>query len=176
MYITGELWYIINMKKLIIIISLLIIGFVCFVNAHELNVDYDKTIVAATLILEAGGEKDKRAMYAVYEVMHNRSIRRHLSYDEVCLEYKQFSCWNSIHTRATAFGIKIEVVDPYELEDIIDKAMTHPRWKEALSIVSKKSQTRYTSGATHYHADYVDPYWANSLLKTIKIDHHIFYK
>ena len=39
------------MKKLIIVILGLLIGFVCFVQA-----DYDQTIVATTLILEAGGE------------------------------------------------------------------------------------------------------------------------
>lgn len=30
--------------------------------------------------------------------------------------------------------------------------------------------------ATHYHADYVVPYWAKSLSKTVQIDHHIFYR
>jgi spore germination cell wall hydrolase CwlJ-like protein len=30
--------------------------------------------------------------------------------------------------------------------------------------------------ATHYHADYVLPYWADSLAKQIQIGHHIFYR
>lgn len=30
--------------------------------------------------------------------------------------------------------------------------------------------------ATHYHADYVVPYWAASLAKIVKLDHHIFYR
>lgn len=30
--------------------------------------------------------------------------------------------------------------------------------------------------ATHYHADYVVPYWATSLAKIVQIDHHIFYR
>lgn len=30
--------------------------------------------------------------------------------------------------------------------------------------------------ATHYHADYVVPYWASSLAKIVKVDHHIFYR
>ena len=54
------------MKKLIIIILGLLIGFVCFVQA-----DYEKTIVATTLILEAGGEYDEGSLEAVYEVIHN---------------------------------------------------------------------------------------------------------
>lgn len=30
--------------------------------------------------------------------------------------------------------------------------------------------------ATHYHADYVVPYWATSLTKIAQVDHHIFYR
>lgn len=33
-----------------------------------------------------------------------------------------------------------------------------------------------TSGATHYHADYVSPYWAPSLLRVAAIGRHIFYR
>ena len=33
-----------------------------------------------------------------------------------------------------------------------------------------------TGGATHYHADYVQPYWADSLTITIKIGSHIYYR
>ena len=154
MYITGELWYIINMKKLIIAIVLLLIGFVCFVKA-----DYDQTVVAATLILEAGGEYDKGSMEAVYEVIHNRSVKRNKSYDEICLQKKQFSCWNDKN-----------------IDNNIKKASQHPRWDEAIKITNKKPITNYTKGADHYHADYVNPYWAKSLVNTTKIGRHIFYK
>jgi spore germination cell wall hydrolase CwlJ-like protein len=33
-----------------------------------------------------------------------------------------------------------------------------------------------TEGSTHYHADSVYPYWADSLNRTVTIDNHIFYK
>jgi spore germination cell wall hydrolase CwlJ-like protein len=33
-----------------------------------------------------------------------------------------------------------------------------------------------TDEATHYHASYVDPYWAPGLLKTERIGRHIFYR
>ena len=32
-----------------------------------------------------------------------------------------------------------------------------------------------TEGATHYHADYVEPSWAKTKTKTIEIEDHIFY-
>ena len=34
----------------------------------------------------------------------------------------------------------------------------------------------YTKGATHYHADYVEPSWAESKTKTVTIGKHIFYR
>jgi spore germination cell wall hydrolase CwlJ-like protein len=30
-------------------------------------------------------------------------------------------------------------------------------------------------GATHYHADYVDPTWASSYNRSVRIGKHIFY-
>lgn len=32
------------------------------------------------------------------------------------------------------------------------------------------------SGATHYHADYVSPYWRSSLVRVVKLGAHIFYR
>jgi hypothetical protein len=34
----------------------------------------------------------------------------------------------------------------------------------------------HTAGATHYHADYVSPYWAPSLVRLTSIGRHIFYR
>ena len=36
--------------------------------------------------------------------------------------------------------------------------------------------TDITEGATHYHADYVEPAWAKTKTKTIEIEDHIFYR
>ena len=112
-------------------------------------------IVAATLILEAGGEADSRAMAAVREVIANRAKNK--TELAVCLAPKQFSCWNKIPVER---GIEI--------------AKRHPKWSYALALVNQK--TNYTSGATHYHAQKVSPSWAKKLAKTVQIGHHIFYK
>ena len=115
------------MKKLIIVILGLLIGFICFVQA-----DYDQTIVAT---------------------------KKNQSFSEVCLARKQFSCWND-----------------KDIMENIKKASNHPRWNEAMRIAYSDPTTNYTKGADHYHADYVNPYWAKSLTKTVKIGLHIFYK
>ena len=142
------------MKRLIIAILFVLLSFVCFVQA-----DFDQEVIAATLILEAGGEYDKGAMEAVYEVIHNRAARRGTQYSDECLRKWQFSCWNDISA-----------------EEGIAKASKHPRWNEALKLAYYKPATNYTKGADHYHADYVNPYWSKKLQKTSTIGRHIFYK
>ena len=119
----------------------------------------DDDVIVATIILEAGGEYDKGAMEAVYEVIHNRAARRGTQYSDECLRKWQFSCWNDISA-----------------EEGIAKASKHPRWNEALKLAYYKPATNYTKGADHYHADYVNPYWSKKLQKTSIIGRHIFYK
>lgn len=46
-----------------------------------------------------------------------------------------------------------------------------------VAILIMKGERRALSGnATHYHADYVDPYWASKLEKTATVGTHIFYR
>jgi spore germination cell wall hydrolase CwlJ-like protein len=52
-------------------------------------------------------------------------------------------------------------------------------WAQARRIASEALAGRVfapVGHATHYHADYVLPYWADSLLKQVQIGHHIFYR
>ena len=128
-------------------------------EGSQSKIRFSDEIVAATLILEAGGEYHEGAMESVNEVIVNRASKRNKSEAMVCLQKYQFSCWNDKDARAG-----------------ISKAMKHPRWGEALRIVQSPT-TNYTKGADHYHADYIkNPYWAKSMTITTKIGLHIFYK
>ena len=136
-------------KQLILALALSLVSNLS-VNASE--------IVAATLILEAGGEYALGSMEAVNEVIRNRASKRKLMPWQVCLQRKQFSCWNSGN-----------------IDQLLAKAKAHPRFIEAMVIVNG-APTNYTGGADHYHADYCDPYWASSMKKTCTIGKHLFYK
>lgn len=54
------------------------------------------------------------------------------------------------------------------------------RWMEAQSIAFSMLQfgdyRGITEGATHYHADYVNPFWASSLQMVGRIGSHIYYR
>lgn len=141
-----------NMKNLIILLCAITCA-----NATYLGTDAE--IVAATIILEAGGEYAPNALKAVNEVIQNRAIKRRITPSQVCLQRLQFSCWNNIDKRPQLFA----------------KAKSHPRFSQALQIVLS-TPTDYTKGADHYHADYCMPYWAKHMTVTVVIGRHIFYK
>lgn len=116
-----------------------------------------KEIVAATLILEAGGEKSaKVAMSAVHEVIVNRAKGGDRT--KVCLKPKQFSCWNGQNVDA-----------------MVAKAKKHSMWNTAVSIVNSP-KTNYTKGADHYHTIQCNPSWNRSMTSTTTILNHIFYR
>lgn len=116
-------------------------------------------IVATTLIAEAGGERDSRAMHAVAEVIYNRSISRKISPMQVCLQRKQFSCWNG-----------------KDVETEIEKAKKHKKWANALQIAQNLGSTNYTKNAQFYHTTKVNPSWNKKMLATVTIENHKFYK
>ena len=137
----------------------LIILFCTIVCLHATDIGTDAEIVAATIILEAGGEYAPNALKAVNEVIQNRAIKRRITPAQVCLQRLQFSCWNNKPKRAELFA----------------KAQKHPRYKQALHITMSRP-TNYTYGADHYHADYCEPYWAKHMTVTVVIGRHIFYR
>jgi len=115
-------------------------------------------IVAATLILEAGGEPTG-GMLAVYEVIRNRSARSNRTLLSECYRRKQFSCWNDVSARPK----------------LLAYAKTHRKFSEAIGIVTNNPPSNLTKGSTHYHATRVNPYWALSMKKTVVVGKHIFY-
>ena len=71
---------------------MLIIVFIMIACASAIAKDND--IVAMTILGEARGE-GKQGMYAVACVINQRAINRKMTPAQVCLQRKQFSCWNS---------------------------------------------------------------------------------
>jgi N-acetylmuramoyl-L-alanine amidase len=142
------------MKTSLIASVLVLIATPIFAAPTRGNVE----VVAATLILEAGGERDPRAMEAVMEVIRNRAVARNRSMESICLQRLQFSCWNSI-----------------SVQNGIAKAKKHPKWKLALTIVNS-SPTYHTSGADHYHTHAVNPSWNRKMNRTVVIQNHVFFR
>jgi hypothetical protein len=114
-------------------------------------------VAVATLILEAVGE-GYEAMVAVGEVIRNRAAESGKKYGEVCLMPRQFSGWN----------------DAARAREFLSRHRAY--YETAFRAWLDSSSSNLTRGATHYHADYVHPYWADSMHCSAKIGRHIFYR
>lgn len=61
-------------------------------------------------------------------------------------------------------------------DDIQNQASWNVAEQIAIDVInSYGKETDPTDGAFMYHAHYVEPYWASSYEKTVRIDSHIFY-
>lgn len=65
-------------------------------------------------------------------------------------------------------------------DGLSDKPKEALAWTRSLALadqmLAKPIQVKCVDSSTHYHADYVKPYWAKIFKKTCKIGTHIFYK
>lgn len=117
--------------------------------------------VALTILAEARGEGE-RGMAAVACVIRQRAEERGLSFEQVCLQKWQFSCWN---------GKQIE-----DLKHLLKEPQTkYALWLEANMDKLKPEALGY---ANHYHATWMKklPYWAKGKKPVKIVGQHAFYK
>lgn len=125
----------------------------------------EQRCLAEAVYYEARSE-GTRGQIAVAEVVMNR-VRDHRYPDSVCGVVYQ----GSERTTGCQFTFTC------------DGALKHkPRgkaWDDAQIVATHVLlgfNTPMTGGATHYHTDYVDPVWNASLIETVEIGTHIFYR
>ena len=117
-------------------------------------------VVALTILAEARGEGPD-GMAAVAACIQQRSLNRSMTPEEVCLEKKQFSCWNGKR--------------PADLEHLLKL----PQAKTAnwLSKNLHKLNRAKVGFADHYYADWIKaPYWAKGKKPVAVIGKHKFYR
>lgn len=124
----------------------------------------DHDALARTVWGEARGE-GYDGMRAVAAVIMNRvkSPRYPNNAREVCFQPWQFSVWNKDEPN----GPKARAVTDKDLQ-----------FKQALVIAEDALTGQLkdlTGGATHYHATYVEPFWAKHGTVSARIGQHIFY-
>ncbi len=127
--------------------------------AHHYPSDEGLTCLAENIYHEARGESDSGKL-AVALVTLNRVKSKYFP-DSICKvvwQPKQFS-WTTASKR-------------------LKKAPNDKGWQKAMMIAKLAiSGARYTAigEATHYHADYVNPGWAQGKLLVATIGAHLFY-
>jgi spore germination cell wall hydrolase CwlJ-like protein len=127
----------------------------------------DRQIVASCMVLEAGGE-GAEGMQAVLNVILNRADGNLYHMVSETAKTGAFSCMSSIWKTPTP-----------DYSPLISRAQSQTRaYDEALQLIGLMEEGFLfdnTHGATHYHASYIHPYWADSLRYLTTIGHHIFY-
>jgi spore germination cell wall hydrolase CwlJ-like protein len=68
----------------------------------------------------------------------------------------------------------------FACDGLPEAALEQQAWEQAKKIsdevVAGQAKVTKVATATHYHATYVDPYWAPSMQRLTKIGAHVFYK
>jgi len=117
-------------------------------------------VVALTILAEARGEGED-GMAAVACVISQRVINRGLTPEQVCLQRKQFSCWNG------------------KSESDLKSLYKSPMAKWALYLEENiQAMNRDKVGyADHYYSTIISlPYWAKNKKPVAHIGQHKFYK
>ena len=141
-------------------------------DAEEFYRELEIDVLARTLWGEARGE-GAIGLQAVAAVVLNRVKVAEAhggkywwghNIISVCQKPYQFSCWN----RSDPSFQKLQKVDESNLYFATSLRVAR---RAVIGVLED-----HTGGATHYHADYVDPYWAKGEEPTVTIGRHIFYK
>lgn len=131
--------------------------------------DYDRVILAKTLWGECRGETEE-GKYAVAHVILNRANapRWPNSAERVCMQPRQFSCWNT---------------DSAERAAMMSIDLTSESYLECLKVANDVLDGKHpdnTLGATFYVTTITFPYWAKKpdgsyVEPCVTIGHHKFY-
>lgn len=129
---------------------------------------YHKEVIAACLILEAGGE-GQRGMQAVMNVIQNRAHGDPEDFYAQTVAPHQFAVFDS----ARGFFFR-------EFAPVIRKARKSPAWSVAKGLVERAYRNELpdiTGGATHFASSRKPkPDWARDLRQTVVIGGHRFMK
>lgn len=120
-----------------------------------------REVIALTLLMESRGE-GVLGIDAVSRNIQNRSAIRHLSLKQVCLQPKQYSCWNKgiTHSKAVELFYGSQGLHCLNLAD---------------KMISGTLTDSKIGNAEYYHAKGCSPKWAKSMVLVATIGNHLFY-
>jgi len=117
---------------------------------------------------------------AVAQVVVNRVNSRHHP-DTVCNVVHEgpiSQWWWDNHRKVVPIKHKCQF--SYYCDGKDEEAYESKSWSDsehaAILVLRNTMLKDVTSGATHYHADYVEPWWAKKLIRTVTIENHLFFK
>ena len=126
----------------------------------------EKHCLAEAIYFEARGEPEE-GQAAVAQVVLNR-VSSGLYPSSICgVVFQNRSHYHACQFSFACEGRSLRITEP-------DAWATAKRI--ANEVTAGKTYLADVGAATHYHADYVRPYWAHRIKRMDVIGHHIFYK
>lgn len=151
------------MKTFVKLVLSVVLG-CCAVHGANIDPVLDENIVARTILAEARSE-GSNGMYAVACVIQERAIERHMSPAKICLQPKQFSCWN----KATDADKKVKSLKRSWQSDYAKQL--------AKQMVAGTDLDRsFVGNANHYHTTSVSPSWSSGVQAVAVVGKHKFFK
>jgi spore germination cell wall hydrolase CwlJ-like protein len=127
---------------------------------------HEQRCLAEAIYFEARGES-REGQAAVAQVVLNR-VSSGLYPSTICgVVYQNRDHYEGCQFSFACEGRSLRVTEP----DAWRTAM-----RIATSVMSGQTYLAQIGDATHYHADYVHPYWSYRLKKMDVIGHHVFYR
>ena len=170
-----EKWFYDNVLKIAMIISMpLILAFLTQgIKASDENMD--RYCMAQNIYFEAGNQP-LAGKVAVGQVVLNRL--EHSNYPGTMCDVIYQAKWKE-NWLGNMHPVRNQCQFSWFCDGKSDDPEISPTWYDSLQVARDVVQGAYpdiTEGATHYHNDKVNPYWAESLNQTVIINNHIFYK
>jgi len=128
--------------------------------ADQVFTDEDRVCMAKNIYFEARNESiHGQIAIALVTLQRVQDPRYPNTVCGVVYDNKQFSWyWDGLSDRIRNF-------DSYDSISLLASHM----------LDTDTSMYDFTYGSTHYHADYVDPYWNDYMILKAKVDTHLFY-
>lgn len=120
-------------------------------------------IIAWTIYHEAQSE-GVYGMTLVASTIHNRAVMRDEPLVNVCLDRKQYSCWNFV--KRPAVWVESRVTPKT------------PEWEQAWRIATDMVIGRFSpvTRADHYHEVKCKPHWKAKMQECTRHRKHVFYR
>lgn len=157
------------------------------IQTVDLSMTDDTVCLALNMYHEARSESTA-GMWAVSDVVINR-VKSSSFPNTICEVIKQGPTRESWKTsrfpdlpdsERIFYPIKRQCQFSWYCDGKSDEPLELFSWQRALELATLMIKfdrgIGITDGADHYHADYINPEWNNSMLLTAKIDNHVFYK
>ena len=153
----------------------MLVMFATMQQAHASDENGDVFCLAQNIYFESGNQP-MVGKIAVSHVVLNR-VESNLYPDTICDVV--YDAKTRINWKGNEVPIRNQCQFSWYCDGKSDDPVDSKTWIASMQLARRILNGEWsdiTEGATHYHADYTIPFWADSLNRTTTIDNHLFYK